>query len=82
MRDAAWLLKVSFSVIGDWNHGFDEEMRPIKVPDNRGKESKITVGMVRVIVAAAESFKSLGGRLRIKGFTKKLKTKSIRPDVS
>ena len=74
LRDAAWLLKVSFSVIGDWNHGFDEEMRPIKVPDSRGKKSKITVGMVRVIVAAAESLKSLGGRLRIKGFTKKLKT--------
>jgi hypothetical protein len=68
------LLKVSFSVIGDWNQGFDEEMRPIKIPDNRGKESKITIGMVRVIVAAAESLKSMGRRLRIKGFTKKLKT--------
>ncbi len=74
MRQSAWLLKVSFSVIGDWNQCFDEEMRPIKVPDNRGKAAKITIGMVRVIVAAAESLKSQGRRLRIKGFTKKLKT--------
>lgn len=74
MRQSAWLLKVSFSVIGDWNQCFDEEMRHIKVPDNRGKAAKITIGMVRMIVAAAESLKSQGRRLRIKGFTKKLKT--------
>jgi hypothetical protein len=74
LRQSAWLLKVSFSVIGDWNQCFDEEMRPIKVPDNRGKAAKITIGMVRMIVAVAESLTSQGRRLRIKGFTKKLKT--------
>lgn len=74
LRQSAWLLKVSFSVIGDWNQCFDEEMRPIKVPDNRGKAAKITIGMVRMIVASAESLKSQGRRLRIKSFTKKLKT--------
>jgi hypothetical protein len=74
LRDAAWLLKVSFSVIGDWSQSFDEQMRPIKVADNRGKRAKITVEMVRVIVAAAQSLKSQGRRLRIKGFKEMLKT--------
>ena len=72
MREAAWVLKVSFSVLGDWNQGFDEDMRPFKLPDKRGKASKITVEMVRVIVRAAEDLISQGGRLRLKSFTKQL----------
>lgn len=48
-------------------------MRPFNLPDRRGKEAKITVEMVRVIVQAAEDLKSRGRRLRLKGFTEQLR---------
>lgn len=74
LREVGWILHVSFSVLSEWNQGFDEDMRPLNVPDKRGKAVKITVDMVRVIVRAAEKLKSKGRRLRIQSFTKKLKT--------
>lgn len=49
-------------------------MKSLKVPDNRGKASKISVEMVRVIVKAAESLKAQGKRLRLQGFTKHIRT--------
>lgn len=73
MRKAAWLLGVSFSILGDWDKGFDENMRPFHIPDGRGKTAKITLQMVRDIVGAAEKLKSLGKRLRVKSFTRHLK---------
>ena len=81
LREAAWVLKVSSSVLSDWNQSFDyatntahkEDMRPFNLPDRRGKEAKITVEMVRVIVQAAEDLKSRGRRLRLKGFTEQLR---------
>jgi hypothetical protein len=72
LREAAWMLKVSFSVLGDWNKAFDQDMRPFHIPDGRGKASKITVEMVRDIVRAAEDLKNRGKQLRVKRFTKQL----------
>jgi hypothetical protein len=66
------VLHVSQSVLGDWNRVFDEAMRALEVPENRGKASKISVEMVKVIVRAAEEIIQKGKRLRIKGFTKEL----------
>jgi transposase len=74
-RDAAWVLKVSFSVLSDWNQGFDEKMRPFHIPDRRGKAAKITLEMVRIIVRLAEDLKARGRRLRLKGFTEQLREK-------
>lgn len=72
MRDAAWLLKLSFSALSEWNRGFDEVMRPLKIPDNRGKAAKITAEMVRVIVRAAQEVNNRGRGLRLKRFTEQL----------
>jgi len=69
------VLHVSQSVLGDWNRVFDEAMRALEVPEHRGKASKITIEMVRVIVQAAEQITHSGKRLRIKGFTKDLREK-------
>ena len=69
------MLHVSQSVLGDWNRVFDEAMRALEVPENRGKASKITVEMVRIIVRAAEEMIQRGKRLRIKGFTRELQDK-------
>lgn len=73
MREAAWVLHVGFSVLSDWNQGFDEKMRPFHLPDGRGKAAKITIEMVRLIVRAAEELKARGRRLRLKSFTEQIK---------
>lgn len=73
LREVARIVKVSFSALSDWNRGFDENMTPLNLPDNRGKGGKITLEMVKVIVRAAEDLKSQGKRLRIKGFTQRLR---------
>jgi len=75
LREVAWALHVCQSVLGDWNHVFDEDMRAIEVPENRGKASKVTVEMVRIIIGAAEEIRERGKRLRIKNFTKELREK-------
>jgi len=73
LREAAWALHVSLSVLSDWNQGFDEKMRPFHLPEGRGKATKITLEMVKVIVRAAEDLKGRGRRLRLKGFTEQIK---------
>jgi hypothetical protein len=76
LREVSWVLQVSFSVLGDWSQAFDDEMRALKAPENRGKASKITIDLVRTIVGAAEDrIKGLGKRLRIGKFTKELRQK-------
>jgi len=78
LREASWILKVSISVLSDWDHGFDENMRPFNIADARGKAAKITPEMVRMILREAEKLKSRGKPLRLKGFTERLrKTKDI-----
>jgi hypothetical protein len=67
------MLRVSFSILGDWDKGFDENMRAFHIPDGRGNTTKITLQMVREIVGAAEELKRRGKRLKVKGFTRYLK---------
>jgi len=67
------VLRVSFTVLGDWDKGFDENMRALMIPENRGKASKISVEMVRVIVGAAEGLIRRGRRLRLQSFSKQLR---------
>jgi transposase InsO family protein len=56
------------STLGEWNKLFDEEMKPVILPDGRGKATKVTAETVRRIVKAAEDLKASGRRLRIKSF--------------
>jgi len=67
------VLHVSFSVLGDWDRVFDEHMRALEIPENRGKASKITLEMVRMIIMAAEKIREQGKRLRIGKFTHELR---------
>jgi transposase InsO family protein len=75
MRQAAWVLCVSVSTLGDWNKGFDENFKPLVVPDNRGKTAKVTIEIVRLIVDKAKGNKARGKRIRIKQFAADLKSK-------
>jgi hypothetical protein len=73
LREASRLLHVAFSALSEWNRGFDKAMRPFYVPENRGKDSKITIELVKVIVRAAEELQSQGRRLRSREFTRHLR---------
>jgi hypothetical protein len=74
LRLAAWLLNIPVSLLSDWNQGFDEQMRPLKIPDGRGKASKITPGTVREVVREANRLKERGKQIKLKRFTKHLQT--------
>lgn len=73
LREAAWVLSISLSVLSQWNHDFDPEMKPYRVPDRRGKDGLITVETVKAIVKAANDLKGKGKRIRLQGFTRDLK---------
>jgi hypothetical protein len=74
LRLTAWLLNLPISLLSDWNRGFDEQMRPLKIPDGRGKDSKIAPDVVRDIVREANRLKEFGKQIKLKGFTKQLKS--------
>lgn len=63
------------STLGDWNNGFDENFKPLVVPDNRGKAAKVTIEIVRCIVEKAKGDKTRGKRIRLKQFAADLKSK-------
>lgn len=63
------------STLGDWNNGFDENFKPLVVPDNRGKAAKVTIEIVRCIVEKAKGDKARGKRIRLKQFAADLKSK-------
>ena len=68
MREVAWILNIVLSTLSSWNDGFDKNMKPYCIPQNRGKKSKITVELVRTIIKAAETWEDNGKRIRIKKF--------------
>ena len=68
MREVAWILNIALSTLSSWNNGFDKNMKPYCLPQNRGKKSKITVEIVRTIIEAAETWEDKGKRIRIKKF--------------
>jgi len=66
------VLAVSISTLNGWNQGFDENMKPLKVADHRGKASKVTIVIVRRVCEKAKRFKQQAKRIRLKQFTKAL----------
>ena len=66
------MLAVSTSTLSGWNQGFDDNMKPIKVADNRGKASKVTIAIVKRVYEKAKRLKQQSKRIRLKQFTKTL----------
>ena len=66
------MLAVSASTLSGWNQGFDENIKLIKVADNRGKASKVTIEIVRRVCERAKRLKNQAKRIRLKQFTKAL----------
>jgi len=77
LREAARVLALSVSTLSFWNQGFDEQMKPLKIPDNRGKASKVTAEIVRGVCLRAKQLKDRAKRIRIKQFTESLKKDAI-----
>jgi hypothetical protein len=73
LREAAWVLAISAGTLSIWNQGFDENLKPLKVADNRGKASKVTIEIVRRVCIKAKRFKQQAKRIRLKQFTRTLK---------
>lgn len=72
MHETSVALLISQSTLNSWDKLFDEKMRSLVVPENRGKNGKVTAELVRVIVSVAKGYKSDGRRIRLGGFTKML----------
>jgi len=62
---------VPVSTLTGWDKCFDENLKPVVMPDNRGKTGKVTVEMVRCIVHRAKGYQSR--RIRLKQFAADLK---------
>ena len=73
LRETAWVLAVPSSTLSCWNQGFDENIKPLKIPEKRGKASKVTVQIVRRICRKAKRLKDQAKRIRLKQFTARLK---------
>jgi transposase len=73
LREAAWVLAVSTSTLNGWNQGFDENLKPLKVADNRGKASKVTIETVRRVCEKAKRLKQQAKRIRLKQLARDLK---------
>lgn len=69
------MLAVKISTLCEWSQGFDDQMRPLMIPDGRGSAMKVTSDIVRRIVEEAQKLKASGRRLRLKSFTRQLATK-------
>ena len=63
---------LKISTLSEWDQLFDERMRPLSIPDERGKTGKVTVETVRKIVVVAKDMRDTGQRLRLKSFTRRL----------
>lgn len=59
------------STLALWDKCFDENMKPMVIPDNRGKAGKVTVEMVQRILQRAKSYHPR--RIRLKQFAADLK---------
>jgi hypothetical protein len=72
IQKVAWVLNLAFGTLGSWEQGFDEEMRPYRETDGRGKSGKVTIEVVRQVVDKARELTSQNKRIRIKEFTRDL----------
>jgi transposase len=73
LREAAWVLAVSTSTLSGWNQSFDQNMKALKIPDKRGKASKVRLEIVQRVCRKAQQLKDQAKRIRIKQFTENLK---------
>ncbi len=71
-RKAAWLFYLSTSTLIDWNLLFDEKMKSLKKPENRGKGSKVTIENVKRVVEEGQKWFKQGKTIRLKRFTDEL----------
>lgn len=60
------MLMVPPNTLLAWNQGFEENLKPLIVPERRGKTAKVTVDMVRRIIEHAKGYQ--GRRIRLKAF--------------
>lgn len=74
-RQAAWVLVVPPSTLLAWNQGFDENLKPLTLPEKRGKAAKVTVDMVRRIIEHAKGYQNR--RIRLKTFAAELREAGI-----
>jgi hypothetical protein len=77
LQEICRLLHVKISTLAEWDALFDEKMRPILLPDRRGKAAKVTAELVRRVVELARTHKTANKSLRIKAFTRYLLSKEI-----
>ena len=66
---------VKLSTLSTWNKCFDENLKPLVLPDKRGKTTKVTVDTVWRIIEHAKGFQ--GRRIRLKSFGAELREKGI-----
>lgn len=77
LRHTAWALFLSASTLSKWNGGFDSDMNPLTIADNRGKSGKVTADTVRTVVEEAEKRKNRGEQIRLESFSRELSEKGV-----
>lgn len=75
LREAAWVLSLKISTLSEWDQSFDKKMKPLIIPDLRGKAGKVTADMVRQIIKGAKEIRDRGMRIRVKSFIRWLREK-------
>ena len=60
------------STLGVWDRSFDAQCKPLELPDERGRKSKVELSAVRCIIEKAQGLIAQGKRIRIKRFTSRL----------
>jgi hypothetical protein len=78
LQEIGRLLHLKISTLAEWNALFDERLRPLTIPDRRGRSAKVTGALVRAVVQLARDYTADGVRLRIKGFTRHLADHDIK----
>ena len=69
------MLVVPPNTLLNWNRGFDENLRPLIMPEKRGKTTKVTSDMVRRIVEHAKGYEDR--QIRLKAFGAELRETGI-----
>jgi hypothetical protein len=72
LQETCRLLHLKVSTLAEWNGLFDERLRPLAMPDRRGRTAKVTAALVRTVVQLAREYTADGRRLRIKAFARHL----------
>jgi transposase InsO family protein len=78
LRQSAWALSLSAGTLSKWDGGFDADMTPLAISDNRGKSGKVTADVVRRVVEEAEKLKNGGNQIRLDAFSKELSEKGVK----